>query len=370
MVTTLKILELCLSPSLGGNELYVERIGRALEGAGHQVTYALKEKGRLAGRIRGSVTLLKQRIPYADLPTALAVLRMVRAVRADALHVHVTTDLPLAAFAKTFCPGLRVVYTKQMQPGGPKKDLFHRWVYGRIDLLLAATEQMRVRLVDLLPMEPGRIKRLYLGTSLPDIAAKPAMRREVRNRYGHADSDFLILFPNRLDPQKGQELLIEALRLLKPRAVTPRVIFAGAETVGCEGYKASLQSVVDTAGVARQCTFTGFIEDLGPLYAAADIVALATREETFGMVLIEGMAWSTPVIGSNAGGVPEIIDHGRNGFLFASMDAGSLAATIERCVRERETLPGLGRAARLTVENKFSFENHVRQFDGYLQKND
>jgi len=366
----LKILELCLSPSLGGNELYVERIGRALEGAGHQVVYALLKRGRLAERIRGSVTLLNPRIPYADVLSALAVLRLARAVQADMLHVHVTMDLPLAAFVKTFCPGLRVIYTKQMQPGGPKKDLFHRWVYGRIDLLLAATEQMQARLVDLLPMEAGRIKCLYLGTSLPDIASKPMLRREVRNRFGLTDSDFLILFPNRLDPQKGQELLIEALRLLKIRAVTPHVIFAGAETPGCEGYRERLQSAIDAAGVAEQCIFTGFIEALGSFYAAADIVALATREETFGMVLIEGMAWSTPAIGSNAGGVPEIIDHGKNGFLFTSMDAGSLAATIERCVRERETLPSLGRAARMTVENKFSHENHVRQLEIYLQSND
>ena len=133
------------------------------------------------------------------------------------------------------------------------------------------------------------------------------------------------------------------------------------------GLQGVLQSAVQRAGVAPQCIFTGFVEDLGPLYAAADVVALATREETFGMILIEGMAWATPVIGSRAGGVVEIIEHGRNGFLFTTMDAASLAATIERCMRERDALPELGRNARMTVENKFSFTAHLGALEGYLQ---
>ena len=363
----MRILELCLSHALGGNELYVERIGRELARDGHEVTYALKESGGLAKRIQGSVTVFRPRIPYADMAVALAVQRLVRSARTEVIHVHTTMDLPYAAFVKTFRPGLRVVYTKQMQPGKSKKDPFHQWVYGKIDLLLTVTEQMRSKLVDMLPMDRSRIKCLYLGTALPDIASKPLLCRQVRKRFGLTESDFLIVFPNRLDPQKGQELLIHALAQVKRRGLMPHVLFAGEETVGCEGYRAVLKSAVEKAGVASQCTFTGFIEDLGPLYAAADIVALATHEETFGMVLIEGMAWSTPVIGSNAGGVVEIIEHGKNGFLFTTRDATSLAATIERCMWERNTLPELGRYARMTVENKFTYSKHMQALEKYLQ---
>jgi glycosyltransferase involved in cell wall biosynthesis len=362
-----KILEVCFSRALGGNELYVERIGNALAGAGHAVAYALHEGGSLAGRISGPVTLLRPRTPYVDLPAAIAVLRLVRRLHSDVVHVHTTMDLPFAAFAKTFYPGLRVVYTKQMQPGRRKSDPFHRWIYGKIDLLLAATEQMRARMASLVPIEPDRVTCLYLGTGLPDIAAKPRYRAQVRSRFNLSESDFLILFPNRLDPQKGQELIIEALARLKRTGLAPHVIFAGAETVGGEGYRALLQSAVERAGVAPQCAFPGFVEELGPLYAAADLVALATREETFGMVLIEGMAWATPAIGSDAGGVGEIIDHGKNGYLFATMDAGSLAGAIEQCMRERERLPEMGRWARATVEEKFSFDKHVALLEGYMR---
>jgi glycosyltransferase involved in cell wall biosynthesis len=364
---TLRILELCFSRALGGNELYVERIGRELARLGHEVAYALKESGGLAKRIQGSVTLFRPRIPYVDMAAALAVLRLVRSTRTEVMHVHTTMDLPYAAFVKTFRPGLRVVYTKQMQPGKTKRDPFHQWVYGKIDLLLAATEQMRSRLVDMLPMDRSRIKCLYLGTALPDIGSKPLFRQQVRKRFGLTGADFLIVFPNRLDPQKGQDLLIHALAQVKRRGLMPHVLFAGDETVGCKGYRVFLESAVEKAGIASQCTFTGFIEDLGPLYAAADVVALATHEETFGMVLIEGMAWSTPVIGSNAGGVVEIIEHGKNGFLFTTMDVASLAATIERCMRERDALPELGRYARMTVENKFMYSNHVQALEKYLQ---
>ena len=149
----MKVLELCLSRALGGNELYVERIGRALSLAGHEVTCALSESSVLSRRITGSVILHPPFIPYIDPLTALSVVRLVHRLRADALHVHITQDLAYAAFAKAFRPGLRVVYTKQMQPGKAKKDPFHQWVYGKIDLPLAATEQMRTRLVDMLPMD-------------------------------------------------------------------------------------------------------------------------------------------------------------------------------------------------------------------------
>ena len=363
----MRILNLCFSESLGGNELYVERIGRALEQRGHELAYALKKNSLLAQRIKGRVEVFTPRVPYADLYAGLKLAMLAGRFNAEVLHVHCTRDLPYAAFAKTFHPRLRVIYTKQMLPGGPRMDPFHRWVYGKIDLLLACTGQVRIQLADRVPMPAARIKLLYLGTGLPDLSAKSFHRSRMRALFGRNEADFIILFPNRLDPQKGQMLLVQALARLKSKGLTPYVLFTGKENEDCPGYSAKLQDAIDAQGLSSQCTLTGFIDDLGPLYAAADLVILATREETFGMVLIESMAWGTPVIGSAAGGVPEIIENGKNGFMFSTMDAGSLAGVIEQCMRESDRLPELGYNARKTVELKFSLESHLQALEGYFQ---
>ena len=360
----MKILHLCFSDALGGNELYVERIGKALEGRGHEIFYALKKGSTLATRVTpGRITLFKPRLDYVDPFVWIGVARLASREGIDILHVHRSHDLPCAAFVKSLHPRIKVVHTRHMQPGGKKTDFFHRWIYGKIDLLLAITRNMQTRLRGLLPMEESRIGYLPLGTVLPDLSLKPAYREQIRRQYNLDESDFVILFPNRLDPQKEQMLLIHALELLKKENLTPRVLFVGAETYGNEGYRVVLESEAKRCGVFPQCTFTGFIDGLGPYYAAADVVALATVEETFGMVLIEGMSWATPVIGSAAGGVLEIIEEGSNGFLFKPRDVDDLASAVRRHMTRQDRLAELGRNARLTVERTFDFQSHLQRLE-------
>ena len=359
----MKILHLCFCKSLGGLELYVKRIGRALEHKGHDCYYALERDGLLSKRIHGKVTLFHPHVRHIDPFAALGTLKLVRSCKAEVLHIHSSRDLAYAALAKIFNPGLKTVFTRHMQSGERKKDPFHRWAYGKIDLLLTITDQLRTTMQDVLPMDAGRIRRLYYGTELPDLSKKPEHRVNVRSQMGLHDRAFLIFFPSRLMPQKGHSLAIEALDIVRQKGLMPHIVFTGRDSPEHPENEAAVRSMIESRNLSRQCSFTGFIDDLNPLYAAADVVVLATKEETFGLVLIEGMAWATPVIGSAAGGVPEIIDHGQNGLLFTSMDAESLALSIERCMREPDSLTEWGRAARATVETKFAFPAHLRALE-------
>ena len=85
------------------------------------------------------------------------------------------------------------------------------------------------------------------------------------------------------------------------------------------------------------------------------------------MVLIEGMSWATPVIGSAAGGALEIIEEGSNGFLFKPQDVDDIASAVRRHMSRRDRLAELGRNARLTVERTFDFQSHLQTLEELYQ---
>jgi glycosyltransferase involved in cell wall biosynthesis len=92
-----------------------------------------------------------------------------------------------------------------------------------------------------------------------------------------------------------------------------------------------------------------------------DVLVLTTHVETFGLVLVEAMMLGIPVIGSNAGGVLEIIDHEKTGLLFKTKDAHSLAEAIERMVRDPELRQQLAAAGREKAGKAYDTETQNRK---------
>lgn len=369
---SLQILELCLSDAYGGLEMSAARIARGLADRGLSVVLCCPSRSRLAQTTGIPVKCIAKRLPYVDPLACLRLLGLVRQFGPDIIHVHQSQDLPLAAYIKRRHPNIKVVYTQHMESARVKKDFFHRWVYGNIDLILGVTWRICEILPNTIPLPPERIHHLYLGVELPNLERKAGHRTALRARHGLREDDFVILFPGRLDPQKGQHLMIEALGRLKAKNMNPHVIFAGAPTGDVDGYDAALRKKCLESGVEQQVLFAGHVQNMDPYYSAVDISVLATKHETFGLVLLEAMAWKTPVIASRAGGPLEIITEGADGWFFSPMDAGDLARAVEHCMRNRDTLAERGEVARYTVEQRFQFamtiDKLVEIFNGICAK--
>src|SRR5581483_6156803 len=103
----------------------------------------------------------------------------------------------------------------------------------------------------------------------------------------------------------------------------------------------------------------GWTEDLGAVYQTMDVCALSSLNEGTPVALIEAMAAGRPVVATSVGGVPDVVEDGRAGFLVGPRDAGALAAAIGRRARDAEARRRMGEAGRSAVATRFGHERLV-----------
>jgi glycosyltransferase involved in cell wall biosynthesis len=173
----------------------------------------------------------------------------------------------------------------------------------------------------------------------------------------------------RLEPEKGQATLIDAWPLVLAAIPEARLLIVGegscrdaleaqAEALDLLGDRVDDEACVGTrhARPNARVVFTGRREDVPAVTAALDVAVLPSYREAQGLVILEAMALSRPVVASNVGGIPEMITDGVTGLLVPPHDAPALAAAIVRLLRDHPLADMIARAAKDMVHERFCIE--------------
>ena len=193
------------------------------------------------------------------------------------------------------------------------------------------------------------------------------------NRFKHEDdinikedfdAEYLILSVGRLIDWKGTKYLITAMKEIIKKIPNAKLVIGG---IGPE--KENLEKLTEELKLKNNVIFTGYIEDIDLLkyYASSDIFVLPSinlngHTETLGVVLLEAMACGTPVIGSNVGGIPDIIKDGYNGFLVSEKSPEDLADKIIELLSNKELAEEFATNGLKTVQEKFSWISVTERF--------
>jgi len=170
-------------------------------------------------------------------------------------------------------------------------------------------------------------------------------------------SDPIILYASRLTVARGSHLLARAIPLVLKENREVHFVFAGA------GDTEALLDTLEMAGVPRdKYTVLGYVdyEDLPALYRRAYGYVMPTSWENLPFKLLEAMSSGVPVVTTNVGGIPEVVQHGHNG-LFAARDKKSVAERIAELLADRGLARKLGRNARNTILENFSWSVTARK---------
>jgi len=364
----MNILELCLSPSLGGLELYAFRSSLALSGKHHVISVIVTD-GKLAGRYAENPELEVRHYRYSrsylPLTNARKLAALIDENDIDILHMHWGNDLALAALAKTLSAKKpRLVYTRQMLITRMKNDIYHRFLYRRMDLMLTITRALEKSAQELIPYAAARITTLYYGVKSPASFLDAENIGKQRASLGFDADDFIAGLFGRLEHGKGQHLLIEALAAAKKDGIDMKALLVGHEMT--PGYIDTLKQLADELGVSSNIVFSGFVPDPQALMQLCDCVVLATFEETFGLVLPEAMRAGVAVLGSNAGGVPEIIKHEQTGLLFETRDARSLYAQLARLYNQPALKQRLAANGKRRADEDFNEHKHFDELERHF----
>ena len=130
---------------------------------------------------------------------------------------------------------------------------------------------------------------------------------------------------------------------------------------------AACKELADELGVYDQCTFAGTYDAIWELLPQADVFTLPSEYESFGLSALEAMACAVPVVGTNTGGLPEVVEDGVSGFLHAPGDTDAMAASITKLLRD-DTGKKMGEAAREHAVSRFRREALLPVWEQYYEK--
>ncbi|WP_415902601.1 glycosyltransferase family 4 protein [Neptuniibacter sp. QD29_5] len=355
-----QILQLCLSPDLGGLELYMQRLSSYLNNE-IGIHVAVAQNGKLASSLSENVDLkmlqLHRHAWKNIFKNAKQLATYIDTNKIDLIHLHWTKDLPVSVLAKKLSKRKpKLVQSRHMNMTRFKSDFYHRWLYKNLDLMIAVTQQVKDQITQYIPQEiRPTVEVSYIGAPIYQPLDK-ASQEALKEKYQLTES-FVITLAGRIEPAKGQGLLIDALQKLnKPNA---KVMFIGNPMD--ESYLEQLKKQISDKGLSSQVTFTGFVNNVQDLMAISDCVVLATNKETFGMVLVEAMHTGTAVLASNSGGPLEIIDHEQDGLLFENQNADDLSKKLAAYIEVQNLRHKLSESGRLKALSKFESQKQFKQ---------
>ncbi len=362
----MKILILCLSAGHGGLELYALREIKALRERGHDVLPVIAQGSRLAGLLdEASIPYRFLHVSFYRFPlfAAQRLATLIEQNHIDVLHMHWSNDLYLAALAKSMAMRpVRLIYTRQMAITRSKDDLVHRWFYKQLDKVLVISQLLAQQAQHFFPIDPARIKVLYYGvpagsSGVPDCASLFPPGVFERRRLN-------IAVFGRVEHVKGQHVMLDAVAGLINAGYDISLSIIGH--VMDQNYAAQLHRDVSGAGIQDNVRFTDFVNNAQELMRCFDVLALTTYCETFGLVLIEAMRAGVAVIGTDCGGVPEIIEHDQSGLLVKPGDAAELRSVIDSIYMDPSRLQRLAVAGKQRADHLFAQENHYAQLEAEL----
>lgn len=363
-------MELCSSPGIGGLELYMVRSCAHLTALGDRVLAVIGPRSRMRERlVKQGSELFEIKYRFAPLPLAAArkLARIIDDRGIDAIHLHWGKDFPLAVFARHFSQRKpRLVYTRQMKLTRAKRDFYHRFLYARLDAMLTITEELAACARKFLGEEmTPRVHTLYYGVKVLESPLPAETRARLRRSWGVPDDAVLVGLFARMEAFKGQHLLLDALRQAREDGLRLHALIVGHAMN--DEYPLQLKAQVAEHGLQERVRFEGFTDDVQSWMQACDVVALTTIEETFGLVLAEAMRAGVAVIGSDRGGVPEIIRDNENGLLFRSGDADDLYRQLARYASEDGLRAHLAATGKIDADRRFDERKHFAALRRYLE---
>lgn len=240
-----------------------------------------------------------------------------------------------------------------------RRIAIERQVMHQADAIVAGNPRERSTMIWRYGVETDRVTTIGCGIDLDRF--RPRDRAVARAELGFG-AEPLLLFVGRIDPAKGIDFLLDGYARLRARwqgPHPPRLAIVGGELhPGPEGpvlgpELAQLRHLATASGVADGLLFQGPQphESLPAYYAAADVVVVPSRYESFGLVAIEALACGTPVVASRVGGLAYTIEDGQNGFLAPYGDGEALATALDRLLHDAGLWARLSAGAVASVQN-------------------
>jgi glycosyltransferase involved in cell wall biosynthesis len=224
------------------------------------------------------------------------------------------------------------------------------------DGIIVNSEQNKKHFIDVARMDANLVKVIYSGIDAD----------EFQGFQNQKPSDYKLVIGaiGRLSPEKGHIYLIKALTYLTN--IDFECIFVGDGPL-----RAELEQYVREVNLDNRIRFTGFQANVARAMSQIDVVIMPSLNETFGLTIVEAFALKKVVIGSDVGGIPELVIHGQTGLLFPAKNSSALAETILYVYNNKEEAHTMAMNGYDYFKKNFTSEimteNTVRYYESVIK---
>ena len=285
------------------------------------------------------------------------------------IHSQYSRDLWILVPALKYIDSeIPLILTKRMESGVSKKDFMHKWLYNRVNLILAISNVIKQNVIKTCPVSDEKVLLHYNGVDLIKFDPVKTNRQKIRSEFKIKDHEIVIGMLSRITYGKGHEEFLDAAKKLNEEYSNLKFLIAGDASVDEKEYEKKIRHLAEDLLLSGKVIFTGFRKDAPDLLSAMDIFVFPSHAESFGNSLIEAMAMEKPSVASNSHGILDIVVDKVTGYLFNKKDVNHLMEKLKLLIDSSDKRIEMGKAAREHIIKNFDLEKQTEKLIDWYRK--
>lgn len=300
-----------------------------------------------AGRESCAVIELKMRGDL-DLPFVGRFFRLIKQQQPDIIHIHSRRGADTLGGLAARWAGTPAVLTRRVD--NPESSLGVRLKYPLFRQVVAISGYIEHGLREA-GIDERKLSCVPSAVDSTLFCQRDCEDTWLREEFGVSPGEPILAVVAQLIRRKGHEFVIRAMQGIVQRFPSATMLLLGRGPL-----EDSLRKQIAQAGLAERVQLVGFRDDLHRVLACVDVLVHPALAEGLGVALLQAASAGVAIVASDAGGIPEIVEHERTGLLVARGDSEALAQAVCRLLADSELRASLGRTARAKVLEEFSID--------------
>jgi glycosyltransferase involved in cell wall biosynthesis len=280
-----------------------------------------------------------------DLRGIIKLISLIKRGKYSIVHVHLFPANLFGSIASLFLPkNIKFIFSEHNVYNRRRSfkifKVLDTLIYNRYYKIICVSKQVQVALIEWLPNLQRKSVVISNGVLVSDLSNRSPIKK------------YDVLFVGRLTKAKGVDILIKAINILKEKYRKE----IRAAIVGKGYLEEELKELVKELGIGEEVEFLGIRSDIERLMKSTKLFVLTSRWEGLPLTILEAMSSGAGIIATKVGGVPEVIQNGKEGILISPEDPTALARAIAELLKDRELRVKMGINAYKKVKEKYSIE--------------